>query len=247
VANLAKIKAHGKPLQGHLDFGSADFAAESYVHSPQNAATRAALATWATWPGGTMALVGEPQSGKSHLGTLWAHSADAPILQGAELDLAEVGRLTEVQPIRAMIDHADHCDETALFALLTQLEHHGGAVLLIARTPPATWPFSLPDLKSRLASVSVTSLSAPEPDLLAALIIRHSAARGFKIDETASTYLANRIPRTFEATRDIVTCMQEVNSPSLKSPQALAQRALQALYARVDYEDETATPDLFDL
>jgi chromosomal replication initiation ATPase DnaA len=247
LVNLAKIKAGAEPLQGHLDFGCADFAPENYLECQQNSAARAALATWATWPGGVLALVGEAGAGKSHLGSMWARSANAPVLEGAELDLVVMSQLCEARPIRAMIDHADACDETALFALLTTLEREGGAVLLVAHTPPATWVYTLPDLRSRLAAISVTSLSAPEPELLARLIIRQSAARGYKIDETASTYLANRIPRTFEATRDIVTCMQEVNSATLKTPQALAQRALQALYARVEYEDDHATPDLFDL
>jgi hypothetical protein len=78
------------------------------------------------------------------------------------------------------------------------------------------------------------------------LIIRHSAARGFKIDIAAATYLANRIPRTFEATRAISACMEEVTATSLKSPMALAQRALQAFYKREGYDDDTSTLDLFD-
>jgi chromosomal replication initiation ATPase DnaA len=232
LTNLPRIRASATSLQGHLDFGSADFAPENYLESSQNSAARAALATWATWPGGVLALVGEAGSGKSHLGSMWARSANAPLFDGPDLDLAAMSRLSETRPIRAMIDHAGTCDETALFALLTALERDGGAVLLVAHTPPATWPFKL---------------SAPEPELLARLIIRQSAARGYKIDETASTYLANRIPRTFEATRDIVACMQEVNSATLKTPQALAQRALQALYAKVEYEDDHVTPDLFEL
>jgi chromosomal replication initiation ATPase DnaA len=243
---FAKNSAKSTQPQGHLDFGSADFAPENYLQSPQNEAARTALETWTTWPGGVMALVGEAGAGKSHLGNMWAARANAPLLEGSQLDLDAVERLCEAGPIRAMIEQADQCDQTALFALLTRLENAGGAVLLIAQTPPAVWPFALPDLRSRLASVSVTSLRAPEPEILARLIVRQSAARGYKIDEAASSYLAQRIPRTFAATRDIVLCMDEVNRPSLKSPLALAQRALQALYARDDYEDEAATPDLFD-
>jgi chromosomal replication initiation ATPase DnaA len=233
--------------QGHLDFGSPDFTPESYVQSNQNARARAALDTWRTWPGGVLALCGEAASGKSHLASMWAKSNSAPLYDGHSFDLAASERLTEAKPARAMIDRADACDETALFALLTSLERDGGAVLLVARTPPASWRIDLPDLRSRLNAVVFERLIAPEPYMLAALIVRHSAARGFKIDEAASTYLASRIPRTFEATRDIVACMEEVASVTLKTPQALAQRALQAFYARTGYEDDAKTPDLFDL
>lgn len=230
--------------QGHLDFGAPNFAAESYVHSPQNARARAALETWKTWPGGVFCLYGEAGSGKSHLGTIWALTADAPIFQGIDFDLAAISNLSSNV---ALIDDADQCDETALFGLLTNLESLGGAVLLLARAPPAHWPVALPDLKSRLNAVACEGLSPPEPDLLAQLIIRHSAARGFKIDEAASLYLANRIPRTFEATSAIVACMEDVTRTSLKSSMSLAQRALQALYKNNEFDEKITTPDLFDL
>lgn len=229
--------------QGHLDFGAPNFAPDTYVSSPQNARARAALQTWQTWPGGVFCIFGEAGSGKSHLGSLWAQSASARIMSGQNLDLATLSELTANV---ALIDNADLCDETTLFSLLTSLESKGGAVLLIAREPPTLWHFVLPDLMSRLRAIACETLTSPEPELLARLIVRHSAARGFKIDEAASTYLANRIPRTFAATGAIVTCMEDVAKASLKSPMALAQRALQALYKSDGYDDETATPDLFD-
>jgi chromosomal replication initiation ATPase DnaA len=232
--------------QGQFDFGHASFAPGTYVESPQNHAARLALETWATWPGGVMALVGEQGSGKSHLSSLWAEKVSAPILEGASLDLPKLAQLNARGPLHTVIDHADACDEMVLFALLTALENEGGAVLLLADTPPASWPFALPDLVSRLRAVSVTNLWPPEIDLLASLIIRQSAARGYKIDEAASTYLAQRIPRTFAATVAIVACMDEVVGPSLKSSQALAQRALQAFYGKFDNHDEAPTSDLFD-
>jgi chromosomal replication initiation ATPase DnaA len=233
-------------LQGQLDFGHASFARGTYLEAPQNEAARLALDTWATWPGGVMALVGEAGSGKSHLSSLWAQDVCAPVIEGAGLDLAKLNQLSEQGPLRAVVDHAENCDEMTLFALLTTLENAGGAVLLLADTPPASWPFVLPDLISRLRAISVTTLSAPEIDLLSRLIVRQSAARGYKIDETASTYLAQRIPRTFAATVAIVACMDEVVAPSLKSSQALAQRALQAYYGKFENNEEETTSDLFD-
>jgi chromosomal replication initiation ATPase DnaA len=246
VAASIKSSQNVRRIQGHLDFGDPDFAPGTYLDSAQNARARAALETWRTWPGGVLALCGEALSGKSHLANMWAQTTLAPFYDGHGFDLAASERLTAQKPALAVIDRADACDETALFALLSSLERDGGAVLLVARTPPSSWKVSLPDLRSRLCAIAFERLSAPEPELLAALIVRQSAARGFKIDEAASTYLANRIPRTFEATRDIVACMEEVTSATLKTSQALAQRALQAYYAKTGYEDDAKTPDLFD-
>lgn len=236
--------ASGIPTdQGHLDFGAPNFAPGSYVASAQNARARRALDTWQTWPGGVFCLFGETGAGKSHLGSIWALAAGAPCLNGRDFDLESLAALTSN---KVFIDDADLCDETALFGLLTALESGGGAVLLIARNAPPLWSYTLPDLKSRLAAVVCETLTPPEPELLAQLIIRHSAARGFKIDEMAATYLATRIPRTFEATRSIVACMEDVTRASLKSPMALAQRALQAMYKTNESDDDPATHDLFD-
>lgn len=174
---------------------------------------------------------------------MWADAARAPIISGHDFDL-EALSLLKVN--LALIDEADKCDETALFGLLTNLERSGGAVLLIAREPPSLWPFALPDLKSRLKAVACETLTPPEPELLAQLIIRLSAARGFKIDQASSLYLANRIPRRFEAGRAIVTCMESVSRASLKSPMALAQQALRAFYKSDGYDDEPTHSDLFD-
>jgi chromosomal replication initiation ATPase DnaA len=241
-----KPKSAIAPHQRPLDFGAPGFASDDYVTGPQNARARAALETWQTWPGGVFCVFGEQGSGKSHLGSIWAARAGAALIRGVDLDLTSVTRLTANSVPLALIDDANSCDETALFALLTALESGGGGVLLIAQTPPKRWPFALLDLKSRLNAIACEALCPPEPDFLAQLIVRHGAARGFKIDEGASTYLANRIPRTFEATRAIVACMEDVTRTSLKTPKALAQRALQAYYQNDENRDESITPDLFD-
>lgn len=232
--------------QRHLDFGAPSYAPDDYVNAPQNSGARAALETWTTWPGGVFCIFGEAGSGKSHLGSIWANRAGAPIIHGADLNVETVGNLTEVGATLALVDNADISDQTALFTLLTSLEQKGGGVLLIAQTPPNLWAFELPDLKSRLRAVACERLIAPEPAFLAQLVVRYGAARGFKIDDAASTYLANRIPRTFEATQAIVACMEDVTRTSLKTPKALAQRALQAYYKTNDNYDAVTTQDLFD-
>jgi chromosomal replication initiation ATPase DnaA len=180
---------------------------------------------------------------------MWADLVLAPTIYGPDLSLELVNHLTGQPEIVALIDNAQGCDETALFTLLTAIEHRGGAVLLIDATPPTHWTIDLPDLKSRLAAIAYEAMTAPEPALLASIIVRHAAAAGFLIDDEASQYLATRIPRTFAAARDIVLCMQGIESAkskSPKSPKSLAKRALHALYTHDGYEDPMTTPDLFD-
>jgi chromosomal replication initiation ATPase DnaA len=233
--------------QGHFDFGNPAFRAEAYVAGPQNERARAALDTWQSWPGGVFCLFGETGSGKSHLGTMWARSVKAPVIMGDLFDLKALEKLTQFGAAIAVIDQADLAEETALFALLTGLESRGGGVLFLSRDPPLIWPVTLPDLRSRLNAIACEQLYAPDTQLLSQLIIRQSAARGFRIDEAASTYLALRLPRTFEATREIVVAMQDVSSTTVKSPMALAQRALQAFYNQQKHDEDATDPNMQDL
>ncbi len=244
--SLNKQKPKSVLSQHHLNFGGPNFAPETFVHSPQSERPWTTLRTWQAWPGGVFCLCGEAGSGKSHLANIWASAAGATVIVGADLDMTLVQELIAMPSLIALVDDADKCNETALFSLLTALERQGGAVLLVSIAPPKYWPVDLPDLKSRLNSLAFDVMTSPEPDLLAKLIIRYAAATGFRIDVTASDYLAARIPRTFDAARDIVACMQEVDRSTLKSPKALVQRALHVLYTYDGYQDPETTPDLFE-
>ncbi|GBF57115.1 hypothetical protein PbB2_00775 [Candidatus Phycosocius bacilliformis] len=235
------------PTQAQLDFGIPVYTAESFLNSDETAHARAALQHWRTWPGGVLCLHGEAGSGKSHLGAIWAGEAGAVSLRGPDLSLAFVESPKPDDRLTALIDDADQADETALFALLTRLERDGGAVLLLARQAPSLWPYHLADLRSRLRAVPHECLRPPEVPLLAQLIVRHAAAQGYRLDAASSTYLAERIPRTFEAAKAVTDRLQTVATYSLKSPMALAQRALRAYYPDAWHEaDEPDTGDLFE-
>jgi chromosomal replication initiation ATPase DnaA len=232
--------------QAHLDFGTPDYAAEAFVVSEETATARLALDPWRTWPGGVFCLFGEAGSGKSHLGTIWAEQAAAIVLRGSDLTLQFAEASASSGKLKALIDDADQADETALFALLSRLEREGGAVLLLARLPPSQWPYGLADLRSRLKAIATESLKEPEQKLLAHLIVRYAAAKGFKLDDPSASYLAARIPRTFEAAKAVTACLETVATSSLKTPMALAQRALRALYPNDWTDEETQSGDLFE-
>ncbi|MFY7761773.1 hypothetical protein [Aquidulcibacter sp.] len=232
--------------QAHLDFGTPNYAAEAFVVSEETASARAALDQWRTWPGGVFCLFGEAGSGKSHLGAIWAEQASATALKGSELTLQFAEAPAASGQLIALIDDADQADETALFALLSRLEREGGAVLLLAQRPPALWDYGLADLRSRLKAIATESLKEPEQKLLAQLIVRYAAAKGFKLDEPSATYLAARIPRTFEAAKAVTACLETVATYSLKTPMALAQRALRALYPNDWTDEEAQSGDLFE-
>jgi len=77
-------------------------------------------------------------------------------------------------------------------------------VLLAAATPPAQWPYTLPDLTSRLRAIATVRLHAPEDSLLRALLARLFADRQLAVPVTVQDFLLARLPRTGTALREAV-------------------------------------------
>ena len=67
---------------------------------------------------------------------------------------------------------AGRFDERALFHLLNLAREERAFVLLTARTSPAGWLLSVPDLASRLRALPVVTLSAPDDVLLRGVIVK---------------------------------------------------------------------------
>ena len=134
------------------------FRREDFVASAANAVAREALAAWPAWHGGCLAIVGPAGSGKSHLASIWAQAVGAQVLTPAA---AVEMRALEGGPVGR--EDADHgaLDED-LCHLINMAGLDGGGLLLTARAAPASWPVSVPDLRSRLNALRVAELEEPD-------------------------------------------------------------------------------------
>jgi chromosomal replication initiation ATPase DnaA len=165
------------------------WAAEDFIVSSANAAAVAALAGWADWPGGRLALIGPAGSGKTHLGRAWAAGAGARAI---------------------LVEDADRMDdEERLFHLLNQADA-GMSVLITGRREPAAWPAHLPDLRSRLNALTVAHLAAPDDAILMGLMRRFFSERNIRPSEDLLEYLIRRIERSAAAARKVVRRLDEL-------------------------------------
>ena len=80
----------------------------------------------------------------------------------------------------------------------------GGHLLIVSELPPARWPVALPDLASRLASIPAVALSAPDDELLIAVMAKQFADRGLEVNDDVLRYVASRIERSFAAAAEMV-------------------------------------------
>jgi chromosomal replication initiation ATPase DnaA len=98
-------------------------------------------------------------------------------------------------------------DETALFHLLNWVAQEGGSLLVCARVPPARWPVSLPDLRSRLAALPAVEIGAPDEPLLAALLVKLFADRQLAVPAEVVQFLVSRMERSCEAAGRLVAAI----------------------------------------
>lgn len=177
---------------------------EDYVVGPSNQAAAAALDAWPGWHGGCLALVGPEGVGKSHLARAWAAKAGAVELDRLTPDVAAAaGRPALVEDVDREVS------EEALFHLINMAGREDGGLLLTARTPPASWPARLPDLRSRLNALPVAMIEEPDDVVLEAVLRRLFAERSIRPAPDIYPYLLRRIPRSAIHAREIVRRLDE--------------------------------------
>lgn len=185
------------------------FAREDFLAGPSNDKALALIERWPDWPNHVMALVGPEGSGKSHLAAIWAELSGARVLSAKLLGETDLPAALATGALVVEDVTPEDLDERALFHLFNLAREDGAFLLLTARSAPATFPLSIRDLASRLRSVPVVTLAAPDDALLRSLIVKLAADRQIAVDEALVNYLATRIERSFAAAHDAVVRLDE--------------------------------------
>jgi chromosomal replication initiation ATPase DnaA len=214
----------GQSLQLVLSLPHAEsFAREDFISGPSNAAALSLFDRWPDWPDRVVALIGPEGSGKSHLASIWAEKSGARILSGRTLVGADlVGALsTGALVIENLVP--PQMDEVALFHLLNFVREERVDLLITSRSLPTTWPVALRDLMSRLRALPVVTVTPPDDVLLQALMMKLAADRQIDLDPAVSSYLVQRLERSFSAVRSaIVTLDREALRQKRPISRALA-------------------------
>lgn len=189
-----------------LDLGhDASYAREDFICGEANATALALIERWPDWPARAMFVAGPEGSGKSHLAAIWAARADARGIAAASLGEADLPDLLATGALVIEdLEPGEGLDERALFHLLNLVREEKAHLLITARTPPAGWPVSIPDLASRLRALPVVALARPDEKLLRALLIKLAADRQIVIDDSVVNYLVVRIERSFAGVQSAV-------------------------------------------
>jgi chromosomal replication initiation ATPase DnaA len=177
---------------------------DDFLVTDANNAAMAMIDQWPAWPSYGAVLCGPPGSGKSHLAAIWQTVANANSIAATRLTLDSVPDVLAKGAVVIEDVHVQGMDEAALFHLLNLVRQNQSYVLLTSRLPLQEVAASLPDLRSRLSSLPVVTISAPDDMLLRGVLVKHFADRQIAIDEALLTYLMARMPRSLGMARDLV-------------------------------------------
>lgn len=212
------------------------FRREDLIVSPANAEAMRAVDNWTSWHGGALALVGPSGSGKSHLGAVWAETANAVIVD-VPVGIADLARL-QGRPV--LIEHAERQDGEALFHLINHAGEEGSALLLTSRRRPSAWPASVPDLRSRLNALQVIDMGPPDDEILAGALYKFFRERNIKPAEDLVPYLLKRIERSIPVAWEIVRRLDEAGDAQRRPiSRALAKDILDSTPELLGLDDRT--------
>lgn len=203
------------------------WAREDFLVAQGNQAALAMIERWPDWPEtGAQVLHGPAGSGKTHLAHVWAELSGARLIGPADLTTAAVDALAQ-QPLA--LDDADGvADPAALFHLINLMRERRHALLLTGSRAPALWPYTLPDLMSRLKAMPSVGIEEPDDALLAAVLVKLFSDKQLNIGEGLIPYLLPRIERSFHAARHWAAALDAASLAENRAVTvALARRVLE--------------------
>ena len=213
---MKKFKPENQfPLE--LEFKK-DFTFESYIRADFNKIALTLLDSWPNWSCSKfISIYGPKGSGKTHISKLWAHKSKAKILYSIEnCDIYMISKDNEAF-VLDNIEPGDKWPEKLLFHLINHLTDTKKSLVITSLKPLNKFNWKLPDLNSRLSSITSTAIGFPDYNSLIKIMIKQLADRQITINIENIKFILNRIERSFLAIKEIVEILDRL-SLSKKKP-----------------------------
>lgn len=192
-------------------------AAEEFFVSDCNRNAWTVIRNWQHWPSRRLALTGPAESGKTHLGSIWAKETGAVWLHAAEMTESRLHGLMEAPAV--LIENVDRIAslpertrreiETALFHLLNFTGAEGRWLLVTGRSGPGRWEILTPDLASRVAALPHVAIAPPDDAILSLVLQKLFRDRQQVVAQDVIDYVVLRSERSFAAVRQLAAALDK--------------------------------------
>lgn len=107
---------------------------------------------------------------------------------------------TDSVPLCVIIDNA-HCvpDFEQLFHVYNCIAHAHGHVMMTARDYPKMWGVQLPDMMSRLNSMTIVSIDNPDDMMMVLMMVKLFHDRQVRVSSDVLLYAVKRLPRRYDS------------------------------------------------
>ena len=164
-----------------------------FVHAKANFAAQAAIESRTR-----LLIFGNRFSGKTEIARAYAKKIDA-ILVTSEADVHAY--LSQGQGRSVIVDDIDDLaiqSPEPVFHLYNLQNQIGAKLVGLATQPLQDWQLTLPDLRSRLATMDQVQIDPPDEELMSGLFVKGFWERGIEVSPKLVNYLVKRLDRDYE-------------------------------------------------
>jgi chromosomal replication initiation ATPase DnaA len=207
---------------------------EDFLVTSSNAAAVELVDQWPNWPAYAAIIVGPESCGKSHLVEVWRQRSLAVKIMAKDLTTENVPKLLHGTSAAIEDLHAGKIDERAVFHALNLAKQEAKTILFTSRLPTSQRSFVIPDLASRLNSLPIVQINAPDDDLLKGVLVKLFADRQLYVDEALIKYTLLRMPRSLATARKLVA---DIDYLALTEKAEVSKALVAKVLAKLDNVD----------
>ena len=185
---------------------------EDYIVSKINEEVVLWLDTWPNWTDLGFIVCGPTGSGKSHLASALQTLSKGAIIEAKNLTENKIPKLVKNKCL-IIEDINKYKSEQLLLHIYNMMVERKNNLIFTSNVPTNQIHFKLPDLKSRLSSMSQINIGLPDDELLKNLILKQFSDKGVLVDFEVINYLVKRIDRSFYS---VINIVNKINTLSLE-------------------------------